>query len=377
MNPSQLRITSISDFVTHADVLRPEDPFSKAIAVLRDTNSYEVLIDHGEKSGVVSVRDLLDANEITTPKLSTIVHNVPFLTSQNTVLDAASLMYEYRMRTLPFRSGNKTSGQVNAKSILDKLMETDNPAKLSSLMTPSPICVNSDDDVSKARRLMLTRKIDQIPILADGKLDGVITSSSIVFNMSPATDRNLKGNWRRSRYGVPVSDFAPEAFCSNGLRDSVNSVYRDMTNIGTQYSVLTNMDEVQGIITYRDFMRLLVEPRSPDSIPMYIVGLPEDPFEAEAAREKFTRIVKFLQKGMPLTEARAVIKAKDKKFARTVYEVQIFLSTVNEHFSYKGTGYELPDVFDGITNWSKHVASKESEGKRKRRTRSDAGEPTP
>jgi hypothetical protein len=135
------------------------------------------------------------------------------------------------------------------------------------------------------------------------------------------------------------------------------------------------MDEVQGIITYRDLMRLLVEPRKPDSIPMYIVGLPEDPFEAEATREKFTRVVKFLQKGIQLTEARAVIKAKDKKLARTKYEVQIFISTVNEHFNYKGTGYELPEVFDGITNWSKRLVSRGSENKGKRRTRSDSGAP--
>lgn len=372
MKPSELEKLSVDKFTTPTVTLNSSHPVSKAIGILRDSNSHEVFIEERERTAVVTLRDLLNAQNITTTKLSNLMHYVPRLTARNTVRDAASLMVEYRIKALPVHKGNGFEGKITAQSIINNLMEGNAAVKVTKLMTPSPICVDSADEVSKARRIMLKRKIDQIPILQNLSLKRVITSGSIVFNLLPTSDRNVKGALRESRFDVSVVDYALDEICSNGISDSLNDVYRNMVKMRTQYSVITNMDEVQGIITLRDFMRLLVEPKKPDAIPMYMVGLPEDPFEAEATREKFTRIVKLLEKSLPqLTEARAVIKAKDKKSARTKYEAQIFVSTLSEHYSYKGVGFELPEVFDEISAWAKRLVGR-SDAK-KRRTRPDPG----
>ncbi|MDG6997580.1 MAG: CBS domain-containing protein [Nitrososphaerota archaeon] len=363
---------SIADLVVPAKSLSLTDSVSKAIGVLRESDRYEALVEEKDRTAIVTVRDLLNIRDISNTRLSKVIHYVPRLTTENTIRDAASLMFEYKIRALPVHENNVLRGQITADSIVQRMMEDQINLKTTSLMTPSPLCLDEKDSISKARRIMLNRKIDQIPVLSDGNLSGVISSHSIVFNLVPTSDRNLKGELREKRFDSPVGDFSSKVVCTNGPRDSPNDVFANMEKLGTQYSVITNFNEVQGIVTLRDFMKLLVEPKNPSSIPMYIIGLPESPFEAEASREKFAKIVKVLQRSVPkMTEARAIIKVKDKRFARTKYEVKIFVGAVRGRFSYKGTGFDLPDVFDEILTWAKKLGAK-PEGNR-RRTRSDPG----
>ena len=105
---------------------------------------------------------------------------------------------------------------------------------------------------------------------------------------------------------------------------------------------------------------------------MCMIGLPEDPFEAEAARDKFTRVVSILQRKFPdMLEARAIIKAGITNAPRRKYNVRIFISTPVERYNYTAFGYELPDVFDQIVPWSKSILKRHVS--RRQRVRADAG----
>jgi CBS domain-containing protein len=369
---------SVKELLNPLELFTPESPIAKVIGSLRDSGSNEAFAEESDRTAVVTLRDILNVKDITTTKVSKIMSYIHRLNSNNTVEDAASLMFEYRIRSLPVYENSKLLGQINAISILKRLMDSKQSGKVGSLMTPDPITVEKNDNAAKARNIMIRRKIDQVPILDGGKkLHGVVTSSEIVFNMVPQPDKEFEGY----RFDVPVDDYSSEVTVSNEISDSLNDVFTNMAKNRSQYSILTNMDEIQGIITYRDFMRMLSH--APDdgsnSVPMYIIGLPEDPFEAEASREKFTRIVQLLRKSEPkLTEARAIIKSGEVKGARRQkYEVQIFVSTPYRHLNYKATGYELPEVFDEISRWSKRLVAKSDGDSRRRRVRAraDPGEP--
>ncbi len=65
-------------------------------------------------------------------------------------------------------------------------------------------------------------------------------------------------------------------------------------------------------MTCTDCVKLLAEPAEA-SLPISIVGLSEDPFEAEAAKRKSETVVKQLARSLPdLLEARSVIKASER-----------------------------------------------------------------
>ncbi len=138
---------------------------------------------------------------------------------------------------------------------------------------------------------------------------------------------------------------------------------------GTTYSLVALWGELQGIITYKDCMRLFAEPRQ-ESLPISIVGLPEDPFEAEAARAKFETVVKRLARSLPdILEARSVIKTSERTGHTRRYEVKVELITPRKTMSYGLSGWSLPEVFDELSERMKRVTTKKSKPRKDRRER--------
>ena len=370
---SKLKELSVIELTEPVETVSSADSTTRAIGKMVNSKLYEVFVEETGKTGMVTVRDILNVRDITTTRISLLMRYIPRLNQYNTVSDAASLMFEYRIRSLPIYEGEKLRGQITSHSIVKRMLESDLKLKACDIMTPEPISVEANDNVSKVRQIMRRRKVDQLPILKEGKLSGVITSEAIVATLLPPVDRRrMFADWRVGRMDVPVADFARPSLVTNDAKDSLRDVFENMEKNSSNYSIITNLGEMQGIVTYRDFMKLLLRTKPTDDIPMYIIGLPEDPFEAEAAREKFLRAVRLLRRGLPeMTEARAIIKSGETKAARRKYRVSIFIMSPYWRHSYSVFGYELPDAFDYIENWGKKLISRH-QGKR-RRERSDSG----
>jgi ribosome-associated translation inhibitor RaiA len=120
-------------------------------------------------------------------------------------------------------------------------------------------------------------------------------------------------------------------------------------------------EELHGIVTLRDFAKMVAQGEEKPDVPLYMTGLPDDPFEAEAAKLKFGRIVEHLRKVMPsIIEARSSIKTSGTQKQRKRYEVKVSINTPRENYSYTSEGWDLPDIFDELADSiKKMVASKQ------------------
>jgi CBS domain-containing protein len=216
---------------------------------------------------------------------------------------------------------------------------------------------------------MLKRKVDQLPVTKNGGLHGIVTADEIVFNLMPKTDRNQKGETTYGRFDEALGIFADRDVTTNEITDKLRDIFQNMSKRESNYSLILNTGEIQGIVTYRDLMQVLTRKVSDSSIPMYIVGLPDDPFEAGTAREKFLRAVELVRRASPdLSEARAIIKMGETKSPKKKYEVNVFLVYPKNHYSYSVFAYELADAFDKVNDWMKELVER-SRPKTKKRTR--------
>jgi CBS domain-containing protein len=349
----------VTDLLTEAEIFPSSETVSKVIGYLRESKLMEGLADDGDvKTCLVTMRDLLNVTSLDT-KISSVMHQVPRLGPNNTVSDAATLMHEYRTRSMPVYREKKLIGQITSPSIVAKLLDSDAPGKISSIMTPSPICMDVSDSVSKGRETMLKKKVDQLPVTKKGALDGIVTSDQLVFNLMPKTDRNMKGDMKGGRYDEALGIFAAKDVLTNEITDALRDVYQNMSKSGSNYSLILGTDEIQGIVTYRDFLRVLTRRVTESSIPMYIVGLPDDPFEAGTARKKFLGAVELLRRSVPdISEARAIIKMGETKSPKKKYEVKVFLVHPRNHYSYSVRSFELADAFDEVNNWVKELVQR-------------------
>lgn len=360
-----LRGRPVSEISINPTTVDPSDPVSKVVGSMKEKGVYEVFVVDGDKIGAVVARDLLTATHIGTRKASTLVLQMPHLSPNSTIGEAARLMVNYRIRALPIVVDDKLVGEVNAITILRTMRDTNlgETQKVSSIMTGAPITVRANDTAAKARELMVRRKIDHLPVVGDGKLVGIVTSNDLIYRMIPSEGVRVESmvHDATGRLDYGVKDMMDSAPLSARPGDALSKVLSDILNQRKTYAVVTLFDEIQGIVTHRDYMKLVAAPEEKPGIPTFIVGLPEDPFEAETAKIKFTKTVQQLGKAFPdIVEARSVIKtgSTSPEKERRRYEVKVTLATPRESYSFSEVGWELPAIYDKLVDKMKRLMTK-------------------
>jgi hypothetical protein len=140
---------------------------------------------------------------------------------------------------------------------------------------------------------------------------------------------------------------ADKNIVSSEVEDSLQSV-TELILSQNSTCIIKAVEELQGIITYRDIISLLGEKMEED-IPIFLIGLPEDPLDAELAKSKFSNIVKLLKTVYPdIEEARCRLKIREIQGAR--YEVDSNIISTHGITSYRNNGWDLAKMFDEMND---------------------------
>jgi len=357
----QLRSERIGGLTTEAEFLPDNTPISKIIGRMRNLYLYEVFIESGEKVGIVNVRSIMEATDILSTKAGSLAVSPPRVYGTDSVGKVSSLMSKHRLRCIPVWEDGKPIGQITALSIMRLIVDyISEKVKASHVMTEDPTTIEETFPASKARNLMIRRRIDHLPVVDGRQPTGMLTSSHLVFHLLPAerlgsTDR--VGEALR-RLNFPVKEIMDTEIELSPLNEPVVNLLRDMIKLRKTYSLIGLWGELQGIVTYRDFMKLLETRESSTEIAVSILGLPDDPFESEVAKTKFTRVVSLLRRAYPrITEARATIKTSSfsARRGRKHYEVTVTIRTPRDLFSYSEKGWDLAEVFDVLSDRMKRL----------------------
>jgi len=359
-----IRSIPVRDLMDPPIMISKDVALSKIISTLDETNSYDVFIELSGKIGAFTIRDTIGIKDITTTRPSLVGKIIPELNRDSVISEAARIMSHYRMRTLPVVHNGKIEGQVSARRIVELISKHLAESKLrivaSNIMTSDPIVIDCHKTVSAARSIMKRRRIDHLPVVDNGRLVGIITSSDIMKVMLPSERIGKKSvgiDNAEDRFSIEVSGLANDDVITANVDESLQVVCDRMINAGSTYCIIRVWDEIQGIITYRDIVALLGEKMEED-IPMFIVGLPDEPFDAELARSKFTNITRFLRKIHPdIEEARCHIKLRSVQGARKRYEIDVHILSTHGNISYTNIGWDLAKLFDEMTDALKKKVS--------------------
>lgn len=121
------------------------------------------------------------------------------------VLEAWDLMQRWRVRHFPVVEGERLLGIVTDRDIrLNLPPSTSNPAvqeirallakvAVAEIMTRDVITIEPDQPIEHAAAVMLACKIRSLPVVADGRLAGILTETdvlrAVVGSRSAPTDR--------------------------------------------------------------------------------------------------------------------------------------------------------------------------------------------
>jgi len=112
-------------------------------------------------------------------KISNIMtKSVAFIRPEDTVVQAAQLMKEHNVGSIPVCRGDQVIGIITDRDIAVKAVANgSNPAMLSvgEIMSANPILGNPDMDVAEAGKLMGENQIRRLPIVESNRLVGIIS----------------------------------------------------------------------------------------------------------------------------------------------------------------------------------------------------------
>lgn len=304
---------------------------------------------------------MLKARNLTSMKIENLLSFVPKILPNTRLFEVARIMADYRLRALQVVQNNTIIGKIDVKALVNKIKNSVlGNVKVSKIMIPQPITVTPSEKISKAREIMLKKRIDHLPVEKNRKICGILTSEQIVFNF--ITD------YGGDRYvaGVPdtlkLLNYPVEAIMETHPLECepqtpIRNVADKMLAENRSYTPVTLGEELHGIITYRDFTKLIVT-KEEANVSVYIVGLPDNPFETEAAKTKFIRLVNILSKFLPsILETRSVIKTSYVEGQKRRYEVNVDIRTARKNFNYTTGGWDLPTLYDEITTAIKRMAT--------------------
>lgn len=362
--------TNVAELKTELVAVPSSAPLTKVVGTLRKRNAYEAFIVDDAKITMVSIRDILRAKHVHSSKASSLAVQIPKLAAENPVALAATLMTEYRVRALPLGDESGVIGEVTALSICKALRSAKGLSfTISKVMTSHPITLRLDDPLAKAKILINRRNIDHLPVLQDGKILGVVTSRRLLDSMIPP-ERPMKYGWRpeaRALNRLSIRGMMERPLMCD-VSERASSVLNRLIDQNKSYALVGIGEELQGIVTYRDFVKLLAR-RVKTMVPVYMVGLPDQPFEAQAARTKFTRAVNLLRRSYPeIMEARCTIKTSSPggKKGRRRYEVKAFVYTPHRMFVHSESGWDLASIFDVISDRLKRATTRAPRPRRER-----------
>jgi CBS domain-containing protein len=354
-----------SNFIEPAVTANGNASISQIIGVLMEKNSNDIFIPLSGKVAALNIRDFLGVRNITSTNPATVGKIIPTLNSESRTVEAARLMSLYRLRALPLMEKNEIIGQISAKRIVRAIRDAILVAHIrktstSDVMTPSPIVIRETDKIASAKTIMKRKRIDHLPVVQDRRLVGMVNSKDIIEVMlrSERIGRKSLGiDEPQDRLDLAITGIADKNVLTSHVNDTLQSVTDLMVSRNSTYCVIKAFDEVQGIITYRDIITLLGE-KLEEEIPIFINGLPDDPFDAELAKSKFTNIIKLLRRIYPdIEQARCRIKIREVSGARRRYEIDAHVFSTHGAIVYTRIGWDLAKIFDEMSDALKKKVS--------------------
>lgn len=377
---------NINEFVENPVLIKEDVTVSKIIGIMLKENVHEVFVQlQGKTISCINIRDILSSANIESLKSSTIAKSVPTLTKKDNIGNAARIMNLHRLRSLPVTdqdNNHDMTGQVSSKRIIKYIYDTFSSKKTnfqknitaSDIMTSGLVTLDPKDDFDTAKGIMRKDSIDHLPVVEkqpDGKtvIMGMITSNHIIQTLIPAESigRRSLGSEHGLKSDQEIIGLADKNVITIKPDDTIVSTIDSLLKANSTYVIVQSSADVPlGIITYRDVVSLLGE-QTQSEIPVYIIGMPDDPFEAELVKSKFHNIVKHLSRISPkIEEARCKIKVKDIEGNRKRYEVSAnIFTTYRRHVYTSNKNWDLASIFDDMSEGLKNQVAREKDERQK------------
>lgn len=345
--------TKVESLVSECLTFNPEDSVSEVVNKLTKNDSYGAFYREGNSVFTIDLRSILSVRHISKMRIREFMYTIPSLKVSDTIQEACNIISHHRIREAPVLRNNKLEGVVNAKELLKMMSKKDNRwIKANLVYTHNPITVSSTDTIGTARKLMVSKKIDHLPVIKKDKVRQVITSYHIIqaIPRKEKIGRMERGKSKIHSLESQIGNIGSTRVPQCGPNDSLNKILEQMLKTDTTCCLINVWGNLEGIITYRDLLSLLAV-KMESEIPLYIVGLPEDQSHSVLIASKLKNTLTKVQKVyQDILEARVSIKQhRSGRKKEGTYEISALIVTSRKNFVFSTVGFDLSTVMEELS----------------------------
>jgi len=374
-----LAMALVSDILTKNYLkLSSTDSLSTAIAKMKKKKERIALVfERNKLKGIFDERSLITSKiDPIKSKVGKFTKKPPTISLDQTLIDAAELMYHSYPCVLVVKKSGAIKGIVRAKDIISQIKNISELArrKVAEVMTTDVITFNYESRLGDVLNKLREKGIGRAPIVdKKGNLISIFTVADIIEKVLIRPKRKIKGyrdakaKIKGSKGWTPKDIFLLDANVGDEATHSVVSVtpktrldvaVNKMLENNISDVVVTENKKPVGIITTRDLLKLFLELKTPEYWPIQFYGLNHvKPFQEHLVRQKvqelfekirrayFKNVIYFMVHIKPYEEGFA---GKAKKRGRTKWSIKLRLATPSKVFTAEQAHFHL----DTAISWA-------------------------
>ena len=278
----------VSDFMT-SDIIwaSPDDELGEVLGRMKTHDVHEIPVGtRGKLGGIVTMRELMKRHALPpSTKVSTVVTQVPEVTPDTTLPEAAEMLITTGFRALPVVRKRKVVGIISRTDLVRALLENDTLSGLAlrDFMTPNPQGVAEEETVDRAVHVMQSLGERSIPVLDKHRhLRGAVGMKDVVDLFAQPKVRKQLGDYapRRDKVEIEVKSVMRTPAVTIGTDSDLHRAAERMVKENVSSVFVLEQDELVGIVTKLDLMHFLAGLREREQLFVEISGLESEPSES-------------------------------------------------------------------------------------------------
>jgi CBS domain-containing protein len=244
-----------------------DDAVSHAIELMTKKRVSRLLVvNKGKLVGVITEKDIVDrlgsskmkSLSASSAHVSGVMSDNPLtVTPQTDIVDAAKIMIDKQISSLPVLENVKLVGVITKSTMTRLCLHIDN-IFVGQIMSKSPITTTPFDRIVNIRRTMLEKNISSLPVVEGEEVVGMVTEGQIALYLAQFRD-NVPGKHQEERIRhVEVNEIMQKAPPNLHPDDKVSQAADLMRKERVKSLPVINYEtRLNGILTKTDLTRLV------------------------------------------------------------------------------------------------------------------------
>lgn len=298
----------VSDCISKVVALAsPEDTLSDVIGKMKQYDIYELpVVEKNKLLGWVSYTNLIKRRKLAlTTSVKSIMVSPPELSSNDSIINAADILFSTGFRTVPVVAKNELVGVVSRADIIKtaaKIKEIYN-LPTHTIMSREPICLSEKDGIIKAKDTMRDMGVKNLPVVDDdNRLVGVIGLKDLSRFFEASREKRVPSEFAGEK--IPLDIELKSLMTPHAITASQNTHLEDVATLMTKNNIssviITENNKPTGIVTQADILQLIASFKGREGVYVQISGLEEEPSVYDAMYEMIEKSLRKINKMLPL-----------------------------------------------------------------------------